>query len=113
MGIFLGYRKLFKKSTTNFENFIIYIHEKGQFWPRGEFYPISILPNEYKVLRFKLKKESSKKENNNCNDNKMFSFTSCVYNFIKNEVGCSLKLFDKQDSFPKCLKKSQLLKIKV
>ena len=112
IGLFLGHTALFN-SQNNFKNFIIYIHEKGQFWPRGKFYPISILPNEYKVLRFQKKKQISKKENNNCNGNKKFSFTSCVNDYIKNEVGCSLKLFDEKDSFQKCFKKSQLLKMKV
>ena len=112
IGLFLGHTKLFNLSN-NFRNFYVYIHEKGQFWPRGKFYPIRILPNEYKVLEFQKKRQVSKKENNNCNDKKEFSFTSCVHNFIKNKVGCSLKLFDKQDSYSKCFKKSQWLKTKV
>ena len=113
IGLFLGHTKLYNNSSTNFRNFYVYIHEKGQFWPRGKFYPISILPNEYKVLQFQKKRQVSKKENNNCNDEKEFSFTSCINNFIKNKVGCSLKLFDKRDSYSKCLTKSQLLKTKV
>ena len=113
IGLFLGHTKLFNFESNNFKNFFIYIHEKGQFWPREEFYPISILPNEYKVLRFQKKIKTSKKETNKCNDNKKFSFTSCLKNYIKNEVGCSLQLFVKQDSYPKCRTKSQLLQIKV
>ena len=112
IGLFLGHISL-SNWQNNFIYFNIYIHEKEQFWPRGEFYPIKIQPNDYKVLRFQMKKKVSKMQNNNCNDKKEFSFTSCLNNYLKNEVGCSLKLFDKQDSFPKCLKKSQLLKIKV
>ena len=112
IGLYLGHTKLFNR-LNNFKLFYIYIHEKGQFWPRGKFYPISLLPNEYKVLIFQKKKQVSKKENNNCNDNKEFSFTSCIKDFIKNKVGCSLKLFDEQDSYIKCPTKSQLLKIKV
>ena len=113
IGLFLGHTKLFNFKSNNFKNFFIYIHEKEQFWPRGEFYPISILPNEYKVLRVQKKIQASKKENNKCNDDKKFSFTSCIKNYIKKAVGCSLQLFDKQDSFPKCWTKSQLLQMKV
>ena len=112
IGLYLGHTKLFNR-LNNFKLFNIYIHENGQFWPRGKFYPISLLPNEYKVLKFQKKKQVSKKENNNCNDNKEFSFTLCINDFIKNKIGCSLKLFDDQDSFSKCSTKSQLLKIKV
>ena len=112
IGLFLGHTDLFNQQN-NFIHFNIYIHEKGQFWPRGKFYPIKIQPNEYKVLRFQKKKQASKMKNNNCNDNKEFSFTSCINNYIKNEVGCSLKLSNKQDSYSKCLRKSQLLKMKV
>ena len=112
IGLFLGHTKLFYP-LNNFRNFYVYIHEKGQFWPRGKFYPISILPNEYKVLKFQKKRQVSKKENNNCNDKNEFSFTSCINNFIRNKVGCSLKLFDNQDSYSKCFKKSQWLKTKV
>ena len=60
-----------------------------------------------------MKKQFSKKENNYCNENKEFSFTSCVYDFIKKKVGCSVKLSEKQDYYSKCSKKSQLLDIKV
>lgn len=112
IGLFLGHTKLFYP-LNNYRNFYVYIHEKGQFWPRGKFYPISILPNEYKVLKFQKKRQVSKKENNNCNDKNEFSFTSCINNFIRNKVGCSLKLFDNQDSYSKCFKKSQWLKTKV
>ena len=113
IGLFLGHKKLFNYKTNFFKNFFIYIHEKGQFWPRKEFYPISLLPNEYKVLRVQKKIQASKKENNKCNGNEKFSLTSCIKNYIGNVVGCSLKLFDGQASFPKCWTKSQLLQIKV
>lgn len=113
IGLFLGHTKFDNNPSNLFRNFYVYIHENGQFWPRDKFYPISILPNEYKVLQFHKKRLVSKKENNNCNDEKEFSFTSCINNFIKNKVGCSLKLFDNRDSYSKCLTKSQLLKTRV
>ena len=54
----------------------------------------------------------SEKENNDCNGDKEFSFTSCVKDYIKLKAGCSLRWF-KEDKYPKCNNKSQLLEIKV
>ena len=65
IGLFLGHTKYFDFDLNNFKHFYIYIHEKGQFWPRGKFYPITILPDEYKVLRFQKKKQNKVLENFN------------------------------------------------
>ena len=52
IGLFLGHTKLYE--YDNLRYFHIYIHERGQFWPRELDYQshIKIKRNQYKVLRF-------------------------------------------------------------
>ena len=58
IGLFLGHQYMNSRSEYNFKKFIIYIHEKGDFWPKEYFFPIEILPGDYKVLSFTMKVEN-------------------------------------------------------
>ena len=45
------------RSEYNFKKFNLYVHEKGDFWPKEYFFPISIPPGDYKVFSFSMKME--------------------------------------------------------
>ena len=45
------------RSEYNFKKFNLYVHEKGDFWPKEYFFPIQISPGDYKVFSFSMKVE--------------------------------------------------------
>ena len=60
IGIFLGHSSLDSFQSYNFKSFKLYIHEKGQFWPKSaldSIYSKTIVKNQYKVLKFQIVKE--------------------------------------------------------
>ena len=60
IGLFLGHQSMNHINSLtefNFKKFLLYIHERGQFWPRNDYYPIEIKPDQYRVLQFDVRKE--------------------------------------------------------
>ena len=60
IGLYLGHNSLDIFKSWNFKSFLLYIHEKGQFWPKSQLdtvYSLPITSNQYKVLNFNIEKE--------------------------------------------------------
>ena len=57
IGLFLGHQNMNSRTEYNFAKFTLYIHEKGDFWPKGYFFATEIFPGDYKVLSFSTKVE--------------------------------------------------------
>ena len=60
IGIFLGHNSLNAFKSYSFKSFKLYIHEKGQFWPKSELesvYEKTIVKNQFKVLKFHIVRE--------------------------------------------------------
>ena len=98
-----------------FLSFHIYIHEKGQFWPKRIFKPVQkivVRANELKVIELYTDKVTKlKDENTNCVEAKDYSMTSCLNDFIGRQVGCNLQWFS-SSKYPKCQLNEELYKIR-
>ena len=56
IGLFLGHTEYFDFDLNNFKHFYIYIHEKGQFWPREDLFPmLSVFSGTEMEARFNIR----------------------------------------------------------
>ena len=61
IGLFLGHLSFNSHENYNFVSFKIYVHEKGQFWPKPYFETVKyirVLSNQYKVFKFYIDHEN-------------------------------------------------------
>ena len=111
IGLFLGHIHMADYDQYQFLSFHIYIHEKGQFWPKRIFKPVQkivVRANELKVIEFYTDKVTKlKDENANCVQEKDYSLTSCLNEYIGRQVGCNLQWFSKS-KYPMCKSNEEL-----
>ena len=94
----LRYRLYFMlKKVGRFNDFDIFFHEKGQFWPRldmftfGQDKPVSVSRNDEMIISFKIKVENHIKDSNNdCEDDDDYSLTDCLLNFARTSTNCTM-----------------------
>ena len=82
--------------------FMIYLHERGQFWPGmemeriGQTKPVFVPTNTEVWGSFSLVKNSNlAKDSLPCEKEPDFSFTLCIKQFVANSAGCHLDWVDK------------------
>ena len=74
----------------------IFLHEKGQFWPRrdmeifGLSNPVLVKPNEEVEIRFSITKISNLKQKDNICKQGDFSLTKCLFDYAKSKTKCDL-----------------------
>ena len=94
--MFLGdVRTRVKESNIN--SFIVYIHEKGQFWPRpgmafiGQSEPIILNLNSEVDATFSIQKRKTlNTPERSCTDVPGYSFTRCLRDFVEKSSGCKI-----------------------
>ena len=115
IGLFLGHKHMMDYDKYQFLSFHIYIHEKGQFWPKRIFKPVQkivVRANELKVIEFYMDRITKlKDENTNCVQEKDHSMTSCLNDYIGRQVGCNLQWFS-SSKHPKCQSNDELSQIR-
>ena len=77
--------------------FEIYIHEKGQFWPKpgmckiGQSDKIEMELNEEMEIAFSQREISNLyNSDRKCNEDTNFSITKCLENYIKRKTNCQV-----------------------
>ena len=114
LGLFLGHQ-IFNSNNLkfNFKSFSLFIHERGQFWPKSQMenqVNFLINPDRSTVLSFTLVSQTKLgDENNFCIHDESYSLTKCLHHFILNKVGCALNWFQPIGQ-PTCSSKHELLK---
>ena len=72
------------------KGFVVYLHEKGQFWPRpdmniiGQSKPITIRGRKEIVGQFSITKIEMISQ-------PRYSFTKCLNNYIQKQTGCKME----------------------
>ncbi len=86
-------------TIDNFDNYDIFLHEKGQFWPRTDMMsfgqPESIQLEREKELQivFSIKEITQlNSEKNPCIENEEYSFTKCLRDFAVRKSNCSISI---------------------
>ena len=81
----------------NYNDFDIFIHEKGQFWPRSDMFsfgqpePVKISYADDVQIIFSIKEiDHINNEKNDCNDDEGYSLTKCVEDFVERDTNCKL-----------------------
>ena len=95
------YFMIAKKSY--YRDYDIFLHEKGQFWPRTEMRSfgqpegVTLSDNREIKIVFSVKEVTriSTKERP-CVKDQNYSFTKCLQDYVINEVGCSFDLLGKE-----------------
>ena len=88
------------KDNPDLVSFSIYLHEKGQFWPRSDITGVGQsdeiklnknveLEGSYSVTKF----EVLNLKDYPCNEDNNFSLTKCLDDFVAKESGCSFNWF--------------------
>ena len=77
------------------KDFDIFLHEKGQFWPRSDMFtlgqpePIKVSKGDDIKIVFTIKEiENLNQDSRLCTEEADFSFTKCILKFIEDESGC-------------------------
>ena len=96
-----------------FSDFDIFIHEKGQFWPRSDMFtfgqPESVLASKFDdiTIVFSIKEISHLNNDKNiCQDDEDYSLTECIQNFAKSETKCDVDFTNSEDQSGKCSKEA-------
>ena len=88
---------MFKNDTNMIHfNYDIFLHEKGQFWPRrdmeifGLSNAVQVRPNEEVEITFSIIKISNLKQKDNICIEGDYSLTECLFNYVKSKTKCYL-----------------------
>ena len=86
-----------RESTELFIGFVVYLHEKGQFWPRvgldviGQSKAITLEKSLEMVGQFSVAVvESINKPNEPCTEDLQFSFTKCLLDYVQTKNNCKI-----------------------
>ena len=93
----LGNRNTQTDSEELFIGFVIYLHEKGQFWPRhgmdmiGQSNAITLEKYQETVGHFSMTEvENINKPDNPCTEVTDYSFTACLYDYVQTVTNCTI-----------------------
>ena len=91
----MGTEKILRSKGSRFRGFRVYFHEKGQFWlsKLPNIKKFSILPKKVFQFSFHTLKEKAREDKDLCANQRNFSFTKCIEDFVSSKVGCSLNWF--------------------
>ena len=101
---------------SNYKDYDIFLHEKGQFWPRSDMFTfgqsnaINLDENIEMEIIFSVKEIfNMNRANRPCEQSPNYSFTKCLQKFAKSETNCQVDLneFD-QDQDQNCTKENFL-----
>ena len=80
---------MIRKGFTGYQSYDIFIHEKGQFWPRsdmtsyGQSDMVTISPHTDLHLELEVKKiENLKKDQTHCIEDENYSLTKCLKDYV-------------------------------
>ena len=84
-------------SDENYKDYDIFLHEKGQFWPRldmmsfGQPDPIQLEYKKELQIVFSIKEITTfNLEEDRCIDNEEYSFTKCLQDYAVSKTNCSI-----------------------
>ena len=73
------------KITQNYRDYDIFIHERGQFWPRSDMFslgqsePVALLAGRELEIVFEVKEVTHlNREHRRCMEDEDYSFTKCL-----------------------------------
>ena len=94
----LGYRNM-KSDSKMMLGYDIYIHEKGQFWPRSDMQKIG-QPDKIEIelnvemeVSFSQGKIINLHDDESCTEVENYSFTKCLQNYLENKTNCYIEWF--------------------
>ena len=71
------------------DSFQVYLHEKGQFWPREDLFPmLSVLNGTEMEASFKISKVRGLGLRQPCTMTEEYSLTSCIMDYLFQQTGC-------------------------
>ena len=80
---------MIRKGFTGYQSYDIFIHEKGQFWPRsdmnsyGQTDVVTVSPHTELELELSVKKiENLKKDHTHCIEDENYSLTQCLKEYV-------------------------------
>ena len=94
----LGNRKLHNKFGALFVGFEVYLHEKGQFWPRGDMQIIgqtdAIKIDKFQEIvgHFSIKRIEMIAKEGLCTDTLDYSVTKCLNDYVLDTLDCKMDL---------------------
>ena len=78
--------------STWLDSFQVYLHERGQFWPRADLVPmLSVLNGTEMEANFRVGKVKGLGHQQPCTMEKDYSLTSCIMTHVFRETGCSFR----------------------
>ena len=84
---------MIRKGLRGYQSYDVFIHEKGQFWPRsdmnsfGQSDVVTVSPDEEIQLEISIKKiENLKKKETQCIEDESYSLTECLRKFAFSET---------------------------
>ena len=92
----LGNKKLKTVQNNPMREFYVYLHEKGQFWPRpgmnylGQSEGIKIERGIEISGQFEMKKMEMIDRKDYCTGSREYSFTKCIQDFISRKTNCRI-----------------------
>ena len=82
------------------DSFQVFLHEKGQFWPREDLFPmLSVLNGREMEASFKISKTRGLGLRQPCTMTKEYSLTSCMMDYFLKQTGC---LFQEETNTLSC-----------
>ena len=88
------------KITQNYRDYDIFIHERGQFWPRSDMFsfgqsePVALLAGRELEIVFEIKEVTHlNREHRRCMEDKDYSFTKCLQQYASDKSDCHVDFF--------------------
>ena len=85
-------------------NYDVFIHEKGQFWPRSNMFsygqPNKVTVKDWSEIEIVFSSKVSEKMNtkeNPCVEDNSYSFTQCIREFTRNKTNCKFYVHPSKD----------------
>ena len=114
----LGNKKLKTVQNNPMREFYVYLHEKGQFWPRpgmnmiGQSEGIRLGTKMEIIGQFQYGKLEMINKDDTCTHDKDYSFTRCILNFIERETRCVINWNEPTSDKDTCSQNIDLRKYK-
>ena len=110
----LGRNALEQPERDLFIGVELYLHEKGQFWPRpnmdiiGQTQPIMIPVNQQVQGEFSIKNIAMIKRKAECTDSYNYSYTGCLLKYVEDSLDCKINWNSRDEGPVKCTKNVKL-----
>ena len=92
-----------------FQDYDVFIHEKGQFWPRSDMFsygqPDKISVKNSSEIEIVFSSKIAVKMpslDNRCVDDNSYSFTQCIYEYTRKKTNCQFDVYQSKHQKVSC-----------